>query len=72
MQRKKPDFSKQKFGRSSLNATKKKCRKNVTAMRVPIFSGGENKGDPEAAISIILFCSSTISLFKDTAAAMLW
>lgn len=50
-----------------------KHRKNVTEIRVLNHSGGgENKGDPEAAISIILFCSNTISLVRDTAVGMPW
>jgi len=50
-----------------------KHRKNATAMRVLNYSGGgENKGDPEAAISITLFCSNTISLVQDAAVGMPW
>lgn len=49
-----------------------KHRKSVTEMRAPNYSGGENKGDAEAAISIILFCSNTISLVRDTAVGMPW
>lgn len=49
MQPKKPDISKQKFGRSSFNATKEKRRKNVTEMRVLIYSGGREQGRPRSS-----------------------
>lgn len=50
-----------------------KHRKSVTEMRALNYSGGREQGRRRGSkISIILFCSNTISLVWDTAVGMPW